>query len=239
MAEIKTRTSELKHQKMGTYLKDMVYGANDGLVTTFAVIAGVAGAALDPIIIVFLGLANLFADGFSMAASSFLAARSESDVFKREKEVEHWEVAHQPHFEKNEIKEILAKHGYSGADLEEMTNLVVKNKKFWIDLMMHEELGLVPVDRARPLKGASVTFAAFVITGFMPVAPFFFVQADKKAFWISSVVAGLMFFLVGALRTIFTKRFWVWSGIEMFFVGGFAASISYGVGFLIRAAIGY
>ncbi len=230
---------EPKHKKAAAYLKDMVYGANDGLVTTFAVIAGVAGASLDPVVVVFLGMANLLADGFSMAASSFLATRSESDVFHREREVEHWEVAHKPEAEEGEIREILAKKGYSGADLDQMTGLVTKNKKFWVDLMMGEELGLTPVGEAKPLKGAVTTFLAFVLAGFMPVLPFFFIRADDGAFWVSAILAGAMFFAVGALRTIFTRRAWFWSGLEMFFVGGLAALISYGVGFLIRAVISY
>lgn len=237
MPEKTLSTKELKHQRVAFYLKDMVYGANDGLVTTFAVIAGVAGAGLEPVIIVFLGLANLFADGFSMAASSFLASRSEGDVFHREKAVEYWEVANRPASEEAEIKEILSKKGYGGEDLDQMVGLVTKNKKFWIDLMMHEELGLSPVDTVRPLKGAVVTFFAFVVAGFMPVIPFLFSYDGAGTFQISAVVAGIMFFAVGALRTIFTRRFWVRSGIEMFLVGGLAALIAYGVGFLIKALV--
>ena len=212
---------EPKHKRAATYLKDMVYGANDGLVTTFAVIAGVAGASLDPLVIVFLGFANLFADGFSMAASSYLATRSESDVFKRERAVERWEVANKPASEEAEIKDILSKKGYSGADL-----------------MMYEEHGLTPVGETRPLKGAATTLFAFVIAGFAPIIPFIFFFDGASLFAVSTVIAGVMFFAVGALRSIFTRRFWLWSGLEMFFVGGLAASIAYGVGFLIRAVIG-
>ena len=229
---------EPKHKRAATYLKDMVYGANDGLVTTFAVIAGVAGASLDPLVIVFLGFANLFADGFSMAASSYLATRSESDVFKRERAVERWEVANKPASEEAEIKDILSKKGYSGADLEQMSVLVSKNKKFWVDLMMYEEHGLTPVGETRPLKGAATTLFAFVIAGFAPIIPFIFFFDGASLFAVSTVIAGAMFFAVGALRSIFTRRFWLWSGLEMFFVGGLAASIAYGVGFLIRAVIG-
>lgn len=227
-----------KHKKIASYLKDMVYGANDGLVTTFAVIAGVAGASLDPVIVIFLGMANLLADGFSMAASSYLAASSESDVFIREKEVEHWEIANKPELEEAEIRDILAKKGYYGDDLDKMTMLVVKNKKFWIDLMMGEELGLAPVAGTRPLKGAIATFLSFVAVGFMPVAPFFFASIDNgQAFWLSTIISVVMFFVVGALRTIFTRRSWFWSGIEMFLVGGTAAFIAYSVGFSIKALI--
>ena len=228
-----------KHKKISFYLKDVIYGSNDGLVTTFAVIAGVAGAELNPVIIIFLGLASLLADGFSMAASSFLAARSEGDVFRRERDVEHWEVANKPETEEKEIRDILVKKGYSGEDLNQLTTLIIKNKKFWVDFMMHEELGLTPIGKTEPLRGATATFLSFILIGFVPIAPFFFHIADGGlAFIISALVAAIMFFSVGALRTIFTHRRWYLSGIEMFFVGGLAAFIAYGVGFLIRAWIG-
>ena len=230
---------KLNHQKAGSYLKDMVYGANDGIVTTFAVVAGVAGASLDPVIVILLGLANLLADGFSMAASSFLASRSERDVVSREREVENWEVANMPAGEEKEIKEILNQKGYAGEDLDKMTALVVKNKKFWIDLMMSEELGLGSVESGRPFKGAAVTFLSFVVAGFAPLVPFFSAGIVENAFLISAASAGLLFFAVEASRAIFTKRTWYWSGFEMFFVGGLAASIAYAVGFLIRSLIGY
>ena len=147
-------------------------------------------------------------------------------------------MAHKPEAEEGEIKDILAKKGYWGADLDQMTALVIKNKKFWVDLMMGEELGLAPVGKARPLKGAVTTFLAFIAAGFAPIVPFFFIYADSRAFWVSTAVAGAMFFIVGASRAIFTNRAWYWSGLEMFLMGSLAALISYGVGFLIRALIG-
>lgn len=228
----------MNHKKASSYLKDMVYGANDGIVTTFAVVAGVAGASLDPVVVILLGAANLLADGFSMAASSFLASRSERDVFSREREVENWEVANEPAGEEKEIKEILSKEGYSGVDLDQMTALVVKNKKFWIDLMMREELGLGSVEGFRPLKGAAVTFLAFVVAGFAPLIPFFSASTQENAFMVSAISAGVLFFAIGASRAIFTSRSWYFSGLEMFLIGGIAAAIAYGVGFFIRALIG-
>ncbi|MBI5787016.1 MAG: VIT1/CCC1 transporter family protein [Candidatus Niyogibacteria bacterium] len=231
------KNGEMSHQKAASYLKDAVYGANDGIVTTFAVVAGVAGASLDPVVIILLGAANLLADGFSMAASSFLASRSESDVFAREREVESWEVANRPAGEEKEIKEILAQKGYAGEDLDKLTSLVIKNKKFWIDLMMKEELGFGVVESARPFKGALTTFLAFVTAGFVPLLPFFFSFGFQSNFLFSALFSGALFFVIGAMRAIFTRKAWYWSGFEMFFVGGLAATIAYAVGFLIKGLI--
>lgn len=226
------------HQPLGKYLKDVVYGANDGIVTTFAVIAGVTGAALSPVIVILLGIASLLADGFSMAASSFLAARSEKDVFQREREIEEWEVAHRPESEEAEIREILIEKGYGGDDLEKMIALISKNKKFWVDFMMHEELGFAPLKAGHPFRGAVVTFFSFIGAGFLPIIPYLVITDGKTAFLWSLLAAGVMFFVVGALRTIFTSRTWYGSGFEMLFIGGFAAVIAYGVGFFVKALLG-
>lgn len=225
-----------RHQKIGPYLRDMVYGANDGIVTTFAVVAGVAGAGLSPAVVILLGVASLLADGFSMAASSFLAMRSARDVFHREREIEKWEVAYKPTAEEEEIRQILFKKGYAGEDLEKMVALVIKNKKFWIDFMMSEELRLWPVDAGQPFRGAITTFFSFVAAGFLPIIPYFFIFS-AEVFWWSAASAALVFFIVGAIRTIFTSKCWYWSGFEMLLIGGAAAIIAYAAGFFIKTIL--
>ncbi|MBI1957094.1 MAG: VIT1/CCC1 transporter family protein [Candidatus Niyogibacteria bacterium] len=172
------------HSKTGKYLKDVVYGANDGIVTTFAVVAGVAGASLSPVVVILLGLANLFGDGFSMAASSFLAYRSERDFYRKEK-TSHWEA-----------------------------------------------------ENPQPTKSAVATFIAFVGAGFLPILPYLGMGADGNAFQWSAITAGISFFIVGALRTFFTARSWVWSGLEMLAVGGIASGIAYLTGYVVRMLIG-
>src|SRR3989338_2229571 len=92
-----------KHQAGGTYVKDIVYGANDGIITTFAVVAGVAGAGLDSTIVVLLGVANLLADGFSMAASNYLGSKSERDYVMMERRTEELEYHHEPEEERAEM----------------------------------------------------------------------------------------------------------------------------------------
>ncbi|MCH7883104.1 VIT1/CCC1 transporter family protein [Patescibacteria group bacterium] len=228
---------ERRHQKGAKYLRDAVYGANDGIVTTFAVVAGVVGASLSPVIVILLGVASLLADGFSMAASSFLATRSAKDVFEREREVEKWEVAHHPKLEEAEIREILVKKGYGGNDLKEMITLITKNEEFWIDFMMYEELGFLPIEDGRAFRSAIVTFFAFIGAGFLPIVPYLFITGDASAFLWSALFAILAFFIVGALRAFFTAKSWFWSGFEMLLVGGFAASIAYLAGFLIKILI--
>jgi vacuolar iron transporter family protein len=225
------------HAKNGSYLKDLVYGANDGIITTFAVVAGVAGASLSPATIIILGAANLLADGFSMAVSSYLASESSRDFFNRERLAEALEAARRPASEKKEICVILEKKGYRGNNLEKMADLIIKNKDFLIDFMMTEELGLWSAEDSRPLRGAVATFLAFVAGGFLPIVPYLFSISSQNIFFWSASSAAAALFAVGAIRTIFTSKKWFWSGGEMLLIGGLAAFIAYGIGYLVKTIL--
>ena len=234
----KRKSEELKHLRFGAFLKDAVYGANDGIITTFAVVASVVGAALSPVVVILVGVANLFADAFSMAVSNYLASRSDVDFARRERMVEVREVETSPAHETEEIKQILSKKGYAGEDLESMVGLITKNEQYWIDFMMHEELGIAPHGSIKPIKSAVVTFSAFVIAGFLPIAPYlFFLRTDGDAFLWSVVATAVTLFLIGSLRAIFAERKWYIAGAEMLIAGGIAAAIAYFAGYFIGQMI--
>jgi len=162
------------HKKYGHLLEDAVYAANDGIVTTFAVVAGVTGAALQPLIILILGLANLLADGFAMASGNFLGARSATQVYHAEKKREEWEMVHKRDMERQEIEDILKMKGYGGEKLQKMTDLIMENEKFAVDFMMVWELGLEEPESGHDLKSALVTFVSFVGAGALPLIPYIF-----------------------------------------------------------------
>lgn len=225
------------HQRGGAYLKDMVYGANDGIITTFAIIAGVVGAALPPVVVVLLGIANVLADGFSMALSNYLGTKSERDFFKRERRIEQWEVVHIPEEERAEIRAILAKKGYVGDDLERLTDLIIQNEDFWVDFMMHEELRLSSYGDRKPSTHALATFFAFIAAGILPIMPYIFLNGNL-AFRLAIFVTAAALFLVGASRSFFTGMRWTRAGFEMLLVGGAAATIAFSVGFFVHRLIG-
>ena len=229
------KKENLDHLHLGVFLKDAVYGANDGIISTFAVVAGVTGAALSPLVVVVIGLASLFADGFSMAVSNFLASRSALDFTKRERRVEAREVEVRPESERGEVRDILIKKGYEGQDLEQLVVPITKNKRFWLDFMMHEELGLATHGSVRPLRGAITTFVAFIVAGFLPIAPYIF--GVGNIFLWSVLATALVLFVIGSLRTLFTEKNWFLAGLEMLFLGGVAAIIAYSIGFLISSIV--
>lgn len=225
--------------KEGTYIGDFVYGANDGIITTFAVVAGATGAALPPGIIVILGLANLVADGFSMAASSFLSHTSERDFWRAQRKREEWEVKEFPEIEKEEVREILQKWGVAKERIEPVMQDIIKDKDRWVDLMMREELDLKEVDSARPAKHGIVTFFAFVIAGFMPLLPYLFFGVPFSLQFPVAVAATLVsLFSVGAARALVTAKSFVKSGLEMLLVGGLAAMLAYTIGWMVKTFAG-
>lgn len=229
----------LRHPKFGFFLEDGVFGANDGIISTFAVVASVAGASLSPVIVIIIGVANMLADAFSMATSNYLATRSSTDLYFRERAVEESEVETIPETEIKEMREILAGKGYEGEELRRLIELISKNKTFWIDVMMNEELGFASPDRRSAFVHGVSTFFSFATAGTLPLLPYFFLSGDSSTifFW-SSVATGLALFFVGSLRAYVTGRSRLLSGLEMFFFGGMAALIAYGIGHVVSGIVG-
>jgi len=215
----------------GSYLRDMVYGANDGIVTTFAVVAGVAGASLDVKIVLILGIANLLADGFAMATGNYLGTRSENQFIAKERAMEEWEVKYVPEEEKKEIENIYRKKGFSGDDLKRVVQVITADKKLWVDEMMVGELGAIPGEEGSPLMNGLATFIAFIIAGALPLAPYIF--GLNNSFTTAIVMTGAALFAVGSARTLLTKQYWLIAGLEMLGVGAIAAGVAYLAGDLL------
>ncbi|MEX2145178.1 MAG: VIT1/CCC1 transporter family protein [Candidatus Spechtbacterales bacterium] len=219
------------------YLKDAVYAANDGIVTTFAVVAGVVGASLSPIVILILGIANLLADGFSMATGNYLGTRSEREHYLRERNREEVLFDKSPEHMKGELKEIFIKRGYDREDAEALIPLIRKNKKFFLDFIIFERLGLSPHSPGYAVKAALVTFVSFLIAGSIPLLPYILFSGYVQTFLLAVIFSGVALFVVGAARTFFSDQKWWKGGMEMFLAGGGAAFIAYVIGVLLRPLV--
>ncbi|MCB1310755.1 MAG: VIT1/CCC1 transporter family protein [Sedimentitalea sp.] len=213
-------------------LRDVVYGAIDGSVTTFAIVAGVAGAGLSPFVIVALGLANVLADGFSMAAGNYSGTKAELDNIRRIRAVEERHIARNPEGERREVREILSQKGLSGAVLEDATQAITADRETWIGLMLEGEYGLGGVD-PHPMRAALATFGAFLVAGMVPLLPFLF--GLPGAFALSAWMTMGVFFAIGALKSHWSLAPWWRSGTETLLIGGLAAAIAFGVGTLFHA----
>lgn len=236
--QLKKRSYEKHNTEQGQYIKNVVYGGLDGIITTFAVVAGVAGASLSPGVVLIMGFANLIADGLSMAIGDYLSTKAEIKYKELERERETWEVEHYPEGEKIELIELYTAKGMEKEDAVTVTEIISKNKNTWIDIMMVEELGIIEEDES-PVKNALVTFTSFVIFGFIPVLAYvlsrFIPYFAENTFIIASVLTGATLFTLGALKVKVTEENWLKSGLEMLIVGGLAATAAYIIGNLLSA----
>lgn len=220
-------TRRLSEGQRYSPLKDTIYGGIDGAVTTFAIVAGVEGAGLPHSIIVALGLANVLADGFSMAASNYSGTKAELDDRKRIIEIEERHIAEHPEGEREELRQILAMRGLSGTVLEQATDEIAQSNEKWIGLMLTDEYGLAR-DDPHPLLAACATFGAFLLAGAVPLVPFVLAMPDPFALSVYATL--LTFFLIGAAKSCWSLSKWWRSGTETLLIGGLAALLAYGVG---------
>lgn len=235
--ELKAEEADEHHtREQGQYIKSLIYGGLDGIITTFAVVAGVAGAHLAAGVVLILGFANLIADGLSMAIGDYLSTKAEREYKQTERVRELWEVENYPEGEKREMVELYMSKGVSEEDAKTVVEILSQHKEGWVDIMMVEELGIVEDDES-PLKNALVTFFSFIVFGFIPVLAYvlarFIPVLTKSMFFTAAVLTGVTLFALGALKTKVTEKNWFTSGLEMLIVGGIAAAAAYGIGALL------
>lgn len=215
------------------YLRDFVYGAIDGTVTTFAVVSGVAGAGLSPGVVIVLGMANLLGDGFSMAASNYLGTKADEGLRKKARRIEEQHIAHYPEGEREEIRQIFANKGFAEQQLEEIVEVITADKQRWVDTMIVEEHGM-PLAGPSALRAAITTLIAFVAIGLIPLVAFIYNYLAPvplaNAYLVSTLLTGVAFFLVGAAKSRFVDESWYRAGLETLFIGGIAAALAYGAG---------
>lgn len=221
------------------YLPEMVYGSIDGIVTTFAVVAGAAGAGLSIKVVLILGIANLVADGLSMSIGSFLSKKSEIDNYNKHLKIENWEIDNLPDTEKKEVEVIYQAKVFEGKELEMVVNRITSNRRVWLDTMMTDELGLLKETKS-PVKAGAFTFIAFVVAGSVPLAAYIvtlFNNAEVNPFYVSSLFTLLAFTLIGAVKNMVTHAGWFRSIAETVLLGAIAASAAYGLGDLLEKNI--
>lgn len=233
-----------EHSQTGLseYLKELVYGGIDGIVTTFAVVAGFTGAAtmvngdgvsaIPVTIVLIFGLANLFADGFSMGVGDFLSSRAEKKLFEKEQKKEYKEIDQNMEYEFNETIEILENKGFSHKDATDLAEIYSHNTDFWVDFMMRHELDM-STPSASPARGAFITFLSFLFFGSIPLLPYIInISSIDGRFVMACVFTVIALGILGLIRARFTRESTILSMAEIVGLGMFAAFIAYFVGTL-------
>jgi len=229
--EISGRQGEPWHRTgSGGFLRNVVYGFNDGLTANFGLVAGVIGAAATEAhhTVIVAGVAGLIADALSMGSSGYLAAKSEQEVYAKEIAMERDEIALMPDVERDELSLIYEAKGMSQESARALATEVMADPQRMLEEQVQEELG-IGNPRMSPLREGWVTGSATAVGAFIPVFAFLF-WSGTTAIVIAFVISMASHFLVGAARSVFTGRGVFRSGLDMFVVGLGVAVVSYFVG---------
>jgi VIT1/CCC1 family predicted Fe2+/Mn2+ transporter len=215
----------------GGFLRNVVYGFNDGLTANFGLVAGVIGAAVQPHVIMISGVAGMIADSLSMGSSGYLAAKSEQEVYAHEIAMEKEEIRLMPEVEEEEMALVYEAKGMEPSRARAMAAELMQDPARALDEQVREELKIGEA-HSTPLKEGWVTGAATAVGALIPVAPFLMFET-RIAMWTSFALSMLSHFAVGAARSVFTGRGVVRSGIDMFVVGLGVAVVGYVMGDLV------
>lgn len=232
------RQSELHGHRLGPYIQDIVYGGHDGIITTFAVVAGTFGADLPHYVVLILGFANLFADAVSMGAGAFLSLKSELDQYERLKKEELLEIQTDPEVECEEIREAYAAKGFTGADLERAVAIITAEPDRWAEAMMLEEHGLTRTSSEKPAAHGIITFLGFVAFGIVPLLPYVFGMVREQRFPVAVLGTLISLLLLGITRSYVTRERLIRGALEILAIGTVTAAVAYGVGVALKSTVG-
>jgi vacuolar iron transporter family protein len=229
---------EIHHQHRdvtGGWLRPTVFGMMDGLVSNFALIAGVAGASASSSEIALAGWAGLVGGAFSMAAGEYVSVQSQNESTQAEVDVERHELKHNAEAELAELAQSYIARGVEPELAERVARQLSRDPEQALLIHAQEELGVDPAQLPSPWTAAFSSFASFCVGAFVPLLPYLF---GVKALWYSAVLAVLALFAAGSAASRFTARSWAYSGTRQLLLGVVAAAVTYGVGSLFHATVG-
>ncbi|HWG91628.1 MAG TPA: VIT1/CCC1 transporter family protein [Candidatus Thermoplasmatota archaeon] len=219
------------------YVRDLILGFNDGLVSVYAIVAGVAGAAFASGQIAIAGLAAAVAGALSMGLGEYLSTKSQSEYYAAEAERERQHIRKYPKLERQEIREMLEAKHYPPEVIDKIVEHVVSNEDRFVEFMMREEFGVGEESDRSPFVAMGLVMLAFVIGAVFPLVPFFLGLEPMTGLAIATVLSLGGLFAAGAAKAILSGLNWAKSGAEMMILGAVAAAITYGVGTLFGVAV--
>jgi VIT1/CCC1 family predicted Fe2+/Mn2+ transporter len=228
--------SERREASVLSEVREAVFGAQDGLTSVLAVVSTVGGATGQPFPVLVAGLAATLAGIFSMAAGEYMSSKSQREIFQAQIATEAREVEERPFEAEAEVAFLLEREGLSHETAARVAHDLAGNKQVLLKTMVEKELGIV-ADDANALRGAVVMGASFGLAALVPILPYLFL-AVNIALWVSVLASAGMLFAMGALKSRWTGRHWLPSGLEIFGLGAVAGIAGYFFGTLLPAALG-
>jgi len=234
------------HVEGGEFIKSVVFGGLDGILTSFAIVAGAAGAGLGVKAVLAIGISNVLADALAMGVGEYLSSKSERDYVREEHARETWEFENHPSGEISEMVEIFTSRGMAADDAREVTERMAKYPEFFVNLMMTEELGLqAPDDDDNTVLKGGVMFGSFATFGMLPVLGYVITAwvlrnaedggSETTMLIVACVVTGITLLGLGAFKAHFAHKRYLRSALETLVLGGACASLSYSVGLALSS----
>jgi VIT1/CCC1 family predicted Fe2+/Mn2+ transporter len=224
------RQREEEHIEGGSKIRSIILGLNDGLISTFTLLVGVAAATLATsgnIIVILTGIAAMVSGAISMGLGEYVSSKSEFNYIKNEMKKEKAEIELFPEEEKMEVADILENWGLKGKLLQGCVEEITSDKESWLNFLIGSELGLEEPEN--PVIGAFLTFISFIIGAAIPLSPYF-INLGILSLIISSIMSFASLGLVGILKTKITGESKLRGSIEMLIIGAVAFVCSYGIG---------
>jgi VIT1/CCC1 family predicted Fe2+/Mn2+ transporter len=216
-------------------LRAGVFGANDGLVSNTCLVVGVAGAAVEPGVIVLTGIAGLLAGAFSMAAGEFISMLSQREMFEHQIAQEADELKRYPKEEAEELALIYAARGLDKKEARSLAKKLIANPDHALDTLAREELGLNPDDLGSPIGAAISSFIAFSIGASLPLIPFL-LHFGGNDVAVAAAISGVALFIIGAILSLFSGKSAFIGGARMLAIGAAAAAATYFIGSLFNVS---
>jgi predicted membrane protein (TIGR00267 family) len=210
-------------------IRDVIFGANDGLVSILALVAGVYGAVTENSIILLTGVAGAIAGTISMGAGAYISAKSEQEVLKKERRRKGLSGNRYPETEAQELASFFQSKGFSRSEAASIARRVQAEKSLQSQQAVEEIVGLTSADEWPASKAGLLTGLSFLIASIVPLFPFIFLDGISAAI-VAGISSILALFAVGASKAIFTRMNWVRSGLEMMAIGSLAAMTTYLIG---------
>jgi VIT1/CCC1 family predicted Fe2+/Mn2+ transporter len=230
--------ARLREHRRPHGISDAVLGGIDGCITTFAIVTGSVGAGFPTHVAIILGVANLLADGISMAVSNYESLKAHNEFVEATRRAEERHIDEIPEGEREEIRQIFVQRGLADEALEKIVEIVTSDRRLWVDTMLAEEHGLQGV-HPDPMRSGAITFAAFVSVGLVPLLPFLIAPLGMPLqLYVSVTLAMLVFFAIGSLKSLFLGRPPLKAGLMTLLTGGSAAAIAFLVGNVLRNVFG-
>ncbi len=236
-SKTKNQSSAKDHLKYRNYIRDIVLGANDALVSIFALVIGVVGGGLSSYDIFIAGIAGTVAGAISMAIGEYISTKSQEQIYDAEKRREKEHIKHFFEDEKEELKEMYAKKGFSGELLEQIVDTIASDADVMLKVMMEEEFGIKEEERRNPYVAMIFVFIAFLIGSLLPVLPFAFITNATTAGLIATIGSILGLFTVGVIKSHLAETNWIIGGGENALLGLAAGIITFLIGTILTTPI--